>query len=68
MLQNRYLAYISHGAKFWDFLRDYWEKDFGSILEEMELKTGSNYTESILYQYESRIFEELLKNMPSKQK
>jgi hypothetical protein len=32
----------------------------------MELKTGSNYEDGILYQYEKRILDELLENMPSK--
>jgi hypothetical protein len=32
----------------------------------MKLRTGSNYTEGVLYQYEDRIFKELLINVPSK--
>ena len=47
--------HISKGVNFWNFLTDIWEKDFESILKEMELKTGSNYSEGILYQYEKRI-------------
>lgn len=58
--------HISKGVNFWNFLTDFWEKDLGSILKEMELKTGSSYAEGILYQYEKRIFDELLNNMTPK--
>jgi hypothetical protein len=57
--------HITKGLNFWNFLTDSWEKDFGSILTEMELKTGSNYSEGILYKYEEMVFDELMKNMPS---
>jgi hypothetical protein len=57
--------YISKGANFWSFLKDYWEKDFNSILMEMKSKTGASYKEGILYQYEEMMFKELLKNAPS---
>lgn len=58
--------YISKGANFWDFLTDFGKKNFELILEEMRLRTGSNYAEGILHKYENKIFDELLINMPSK--
>jgi len=56
--------YITRGASLWNFLKRYWEEDINSLIDEMRSETGSSYVEGILYQYEEKIFDELLKNQP----
>lgn len=54
--------YIAKGADFWSFLMDMDKKPFNKIIEEMKSKTGASYSDSILFKYQKKFFNELTKN------
>lgn len=38
------------------------KKPFNKIIEEMKSKTGASYSDSILFKYQKKFFNELTKN------
>lgn len=54
--------YLAKGASFWSFLIKYPNIEFNTIIKEMESTTGARYSDSVLWNYECKLFDELLKD------
>jgi len=52
--------YIAKGASLWSFLSDYPNVEFNKIISEMKSKTGASYSDSVLWSYEDKLFNELI--------